>query len=49
MTAFLDLASRGSFNELDELDEEEEEEEEDAAARRGRFAAGVVVVASDLS
>ena len=48
MTAFLDLASRGSFNELDELDEEEEEEEE-AAARRGRFAAGVVVVASDLS
>ena len=47
MTAFLDLASRGSFNELDELDEEEEEE--DAAARRGRFAAGVVVVASDLS
>ena len=47
MTAFLDLASRGSFNELDELDEEEEEEE--AAARRGRFAAGVVVVASDLS
>jgi len=46
MTAFLDLASRGSFNELDELDEEEEEE---AAARRGRFAAGVVVVASDLS
>jgi len=48
MTAFLDLASRGSFNELDELDEEEEEEEA-AAARRGRFAAGVVVVASDLS
>ena len=47
MTAFLDLASRGSFNELDELDEEEEEEE--AAARRGRFAAGVVVLASDLS